>query len=533
MKYCIVFVLLVFANFKSTSQELEKSIPKTDSVAEKQATYYVQKLTNVYHNGEYDEHKAYSDSLYALAKENGLVKFQILGRVNQAVYYKNRGKQDKSLTLYREALELTKAIPEDYRTKIIILVNLGNIYVDIEAHPKAIQTLENVLELLEKHEKNPKIEAAALNGLSNSYDGLGNMDKALEYLMRSKELGEEIKNERIIATALNNISEIKYYQKNYQEAVSTGNKALELEYTRENISEKASALLHIGAANIKLNNIALAVAQLEEANAIAIDKKLPEIELFCQKFLGEAYLLQNEVEKASEAERTYLSLKNNTLKVKDRAVRLDLEKDLTDKNNIISRLKNNNNTWIVRSLVLTAILFVTCLLFYLYQRRIRRTQEKIQHQFIGLGKNNVLENNNTKKSEYRSLNPETTSSYKNSSLTKDLLEEYKECLIQFTKANKPYLNSELSQSELASQLGMSSYHLSEVLNSGFDQNFYNFINSYKVLEAQKLMRSKSHKDSKLLAIAFDSGFKSKTSFNRIFKNHTGKTPSEYRKNLTQ
>uniref|UniRef100_UPI0025C5409B helix-turn-helix domain-containing protein n=1 Tax=Lacinutrix sp. TaxID=1937692 RepID=UPI0025C5409B len=62
-------------------------------------------------------------------------------------------------------------------------------------------------------------------------------------------------------------------------------------------------------------------------------------------------------------------------------------------------------------------------------------------------------------------------------------------------------------------------------------NFYSFINSYRVLEVQNRIKNLKYKDSKIMAIAFDSGFNSKTSFNRAFKNHTGITPSEYRQNV--
>ena len=43
------------------------------------------------------------------------------------------------------------------------------------------------------------------------------------------------------------------------------------------------------------------------------------------------------------------------------------------------------------------------------------------------------------------------------------------------------------------------------------------------------MKYPNFKDYKILVIAYKAGFKSKTSFNRVFKNHTGFTPSEFRK----
>jgi AraC-like DNA-binding protein len=69
-----------------------------------------------------------------------------------------------------------------------------------------------------------------------------------------------------------------------------------------------------------------------------------------------------------------------------------------------------------------------------------------------------------------------------------------------------------------------------VINENLGSNFYNLINKYRINEAQGLILSPEKSKLKLEAIAYDVGFKSKSTFNEAFKRNTGLTPSQFRKN---
>jgi len=89
-----------------------------------------------------------------------------------------------------------------------------------------------------------------------------------------------------------------------------------------------------------------------------------------------------------------------------------------------------------------------------------------------------------------------------------------------------YRNSELTLATLAEQVGVSVHHLSETLNQMGGKNFNLFINEYRVAEVCQQLDQKSER--KLIDLALDAGFSSKSSFNAIFKKLTGQTPSLYR-----
>jgi len=109
--------------------------------------------------------------------------------------------------------------------------------------------------------------------------------------------------------------------------------------------------------------------------------------------------------------------------------------------------------------------------------------------------------------------------------------EQKKTLLTYLESQRPYLNPELSLIDLAQQLDMSRNQLSSVINNGMGDNFYNFINGYRVEEVKRLIQQDAKRQYKIMTLASQAGFNSKSSFNKIFKEITGLTPSEYRKTL--
>ena len=111
------------------------------------------------------------------------------------------------------------------------------------------------------------------------------------------------------------------------------------------------------------------------------------------------------------------------------------------------------------------------------------------------------------------------------------IELLKQKLYHTLENKKVYLDDSLSLSDLADELGITTKKLSELINQHLDTNFYNLINEYRVNEVISRLSKPDAEKYTLIAIAFDSGFQSKASFNRIFKQRTGKSPSAYRKEL--
>ncbi|MEG3655787.1 two-component regulator propeller domain-containing protein [Arenibacter palladensis] len=99
------------------------------------------------------------------------------------------------------------------------------------------------------------------------------------------------------------------------------------------------------------------------------------------------------------------------------------------------------------------------------------------------------------------------------------------------ETEKVYLDSELGLSQLAEKIDVSTNHLSMLLNDYIGKNFYDYINHFRVEEVKSRLKNPHYQKQTLSSIGGDCGFNSKSAFNRIFKNLTGKTPSEFQ-NMT-
>ncbi len=121
--------------------------------------------------------------------------------------------------------------------------------------------------------------------------------------------------------------------------------------------------------------------------------------------------------------------------------------------------------------------------------------------------------------------------YQKSGLSDKDAESLKQRLLECMKKEKPYLNDDLTLQKLATHLNCSQHHLSEVINARLNQSYYDFINGHRVEEFKSRVADRANDRFNLLSIAFDSGFKSKGTFNAIFKRSTGMTPSEYKSSL--
>lgn len=98
----------------------------------------------------------------------------------------------------------------------------------------------------------------------------------------------------------------------------------------------------------------------------------------------------------------------------------------------------------------------------------------------------------------------------------------------YFQTERLYLEQDLTIGKVADELQTPVYIISQAINQHYKKNFNYFVNEFRVKEAKKLLESS---DLKVLAVAFETGFSNKTSFNRVFKKHVGCSPSQYRQKI--
>src|SRR5476651_1172145 len=98
-------------------------------------------------------------------------------------------------------------------------------------------------------------------------------------------------------------------------------------------------------------------------------------------------------------------------------------------------------------------------------------------------------------------------------------------------AGRLYEDAELTLATLAIKLNIHPHDLSRIINVGLEKNFSDLINEFRTREVARKMHDPAYDKFTLLHIGYEAGFNSQRTFNRVFKEMTGKTPIEYKNSL--
>lgn len=515
----------------------QKVISPKDSIAK------YKKLSIASHRSGYlEEFKNYSQIILDIAIANDLKEERILALVYLAIYYQQIDQYEESLAKYLEAEKLSNSLPENSFSRILVQVNLGNLYNHIEDYEKVKTSMKKVIEFATYQENPDTIIISAYNSLGTANLNQGNYSEALRYMFKVKGLAEKMnRNDKIIG-ALINISECQRYLGYYEEAIENSQKALDIIDENESIELKASANFVIGVSYYLSNRPGKALPRLKESRNIAAQGGFLNIKMEAHEYLSKTYEALDSIKNSLEEQKAYIETREKYLKTLSKAQRLRLEQETKDKAKIITNqrqsidlLSKEKQSYIFLGIILIVLLIVSSIIYWNKRRKL--AEESIQLQ----GDKLLLKNENEalkdklkalakKNQEQESVKGDREAKHpKKSSLSKEDQQKYMSLILDYIEYEKPYLNHEVKQSEIADKLNMSVHLFSEVLNICFQKNFNNFINLYRVDTAKQLMKDPKFEHYKIIAIGYQSGFSSKTSFNRVFKNLVGLTPSEFQK----
>jgi AraC-like DNA-binding protein len=119
-------------------------------------------------------------------------------------------------------------------------------------------------------------------------------------------------------------------------------------------------------------------------------------------------------------------------------------------------------------------------------------------------------------------------SYKKSGLNKEEALLIVNKLKSSMQSEQLYLESELDMSSLADKVEVSTHKLSQVINEYLNKNFFDFVNEYRIEKVKYLLSDPDNNHFKIISLAYDSGFNSKSTFYTLFKKLEGITPAQYR-----
>jgi AraC-like DNA-binding protein len=119
--------------------------------------------------------------------------------------------------------------------------------------------------------------------------------------------------------------------------------------------------------------------------------------------------------------------------------------------------------------------------------------------------------------------------YARSTLTDVATDRLLDRIVRCLEQEKPYLRGDLTLDAAAARLSLSSNQLSQIINQRLGRNFNDWINSYRVAEAQRLLRDKRFDHLSVAGVGDAAGFRAKSTYNAAFRKIAGMTPSEFRR----
>ncbi|MCJ7682073.1 MAG: helix-turn-helix domain-containing protein [Candidatus Aminicenantes bacterium] len=139
-----------------------------------------------------------------------------------------------------------------------------------------------------------------------------------------------------------------------------------------------------------------------------------------------------------------------------------------------------------------------------------------------------------KKRRFSSVQGDSVTENRGLSIRKPLMAGQKatdvnQTMLRLLDAEKIFKDPVLTLQSLAASLAVTPHQLSWLINEKYHKSFTRLVNDYRVNEVKNHIAEERNNHRSLLDIAFDCGFNTKASFNRVFKNHTGMTPSEFKK----
>ena len=129
--------------------------------------------------------------------------------------------------------------------------------------------------------------------------------------------------------------------------------------------------------------------------------------------------------------------------------------------------------------------------------------------------------------------PEQIYAKKEELIDKNLMLDIAKSLENVMKEEKPFLNKNLSLSILADKLGIRTHVLSFVLNTHYNENFYTYVNNFRIDYCKTLLKNPKKQHLSIEGIALEGGFGSKSTFNTLFKKQSGMTPTQYKNTNNQ
>ena len=404
-----------------------------------------------------------------------------------------------------------------------IYLNIGTMYYTWEKKELALEYLEKGLEI-SKSAGFVSHCRTIIPGIADIYLDKGEYAKAKEYYLKVFDYSGESPDLFNEARAYYGLSRIYTVEQKHEKAIPTTLKALDL-------FEKVNKPFFIGKSHFLLANNYLFTYNLKEtrkhlaiAKTIAEENNLKSLEAQTSLLYANYYYITNNDSSSLYYEK-YIEISNSLFDEKNQKLvnRFQIELDNLEKNYQLKEAENltklkeveltqkkNQITYIT---IISSLLFIGVFVFAIMYLRKQRA-----NRVLFLKNKELLEKGN--KTYKKGEGIEIAESLQNEIIQK-LNSELEE--------NKTHLRNDITLHSLSKILGTNSSYLSKIIQLNYNSNFSTYLNKCRILEAQKMILDKKYGNYTIDAISQECGYNSKSTFNKAFKDFTGLTPKEYKR----
>ncbi len=474
------------------------------------------------------------EDLYHAREENNTFKIAekslFLGRI-----FVSLNSPDNALDYSLDALDyFSKTTDTTY--KLYSLKLLAGLYGSINEPAISVEYSKQVLELGEIIKDTSSIEVACIN-LGLRYYDLGKLNEAKIFLLKAEHLLQLVKNNNSLTYLYNNWG-IFYVKTNIDSSYYYFKKSLNTIENKETNSITAlvySNISHMayqrGAYTEAYNNALLALDYYKIENMrgdisntygtlINTLIKLNEYDKAIE-YMDESIVAKQEIytrRKSEDAAKLKIVYETNELLAKNKI--LNTENILKEEQIAKIRLK-----FIFTLIIILLSVFVIS--FFIIQNiKLKKSYKQIVKESV---KTIKIEHENVILKEKINGDRTVTKSAENSIGTEN--EDIYEKIIELLENKKLYTNPNFNLRTLAKELKKNRVYISQAINKAGNKSFADLINEYRTKEAKILLCSGNIKSITIEAIGNESGFNSKSTFFRVFKEQTGVTPSFFSKNI--
>ena len=542
-------MMFIFIPFPFYAQSL---VDKTDSLSnellkqhnDSSRAFIHMNLAHYYLSIEPIKVYAHADSVMDLALRANLPRYMATAETLKGVQYKVLGEYEKSLSCFLRSLEICKGINDSLRIAANLL-NIGNLYVEIGDFTNSEKFYLEAFEInsLISDKRGAAIILINLGVLS--MEEKEDYVVALRYFKEALQISNELEDNTLIFPTMINIADVYYFQKKYDQAISLLDKVLIDSRKTNQVTHLASAAYSIGRCYKSIEKYDKALKYFNEALQITVEYKLAPLEEQVEEEISTVYSLIEDYKMAYKAQKRQQLISDtlqHTMK-KMIATHRDYAEEVSKDNISIRDSKLEYLLWQRWFFIVLASLLLILLVGFGWYSNYVRGRLKSKNHIISTEAHHLDERNHHLKGQLNDLTTKinlhkvtqesekniATKKYANSRLEEGQKVMYMKQLIDYINKEKPYLDPDFGLQHLSRSVSISSYHISEVLNETLGKNFYDFVNSYRIEAVKTKIMDPSERHKKLIALAYEVGFNSKTTFNNAFKKHGGMTPSQFRK----